>query len=224
MFASMAPRRAADFRSRLCRDRGQGVCCSPLLLFAAGLALGGICACRCCRCWATRWSTGRWNCWRRCCFCSAAWCWGRRSRPCSPRCFWIRSRHRIEARDYPQIAGAAGVLLGHLAGRAEAGGAGPGRQSGAAAVRYRPAGPGRDAQPGRQWLAAGAGIFRAGGAAPSGLPRRRTLRRQNSGTIWIGGVLIALASMVPLVNLVAPLFGTALMVHLFHRMQARTRT
>ena len=44
------------------------------------------------------------------------------------------------------------------------------------------------------------------------------LRRINPGTIWLAGVLIALASMVPLLNLVAPLLGTALMVHLFHRM------
>ena len=49
------------------------------------------------------------------------------------------------------------------------------------------------------------------------------LRRENSGSIWIGGTLIALGSMVPLVNLAAPLFGTALMVHLFHRMLARTK-
>ena len=44
------------------------------------------------------------------------------------------------------------------------------------------------------------------------------LRRANGGVIWLSGVLIALASMVPLLNLVAPLLGTALMVHLFHRM------
>lgn len=44
-----------------------------------------------------------------------------------------------------------------------------------------------------------------------------TLQRANGGAVWVGGVLIALASMVPLLNLMAPLFGTALMVHLFHR-------
>ena len=44
-------------------------------------------------------------------------------------------------------------------------------------------------------------------------------RRANSGVIWLAGALIALASMVPLLNLVAPLLGTALMVHLFHRMR-----
>ena len=49
------------------------------------------------------------------------------------------------------------------------------------------------------------------------------LRRENSGIIWACGILIALGSMVPLVNLAAPLFGTALMVHLFHRMLARNR-
>ncbi|MES2292959.1 MAG: EI24 domain-containing protein [Pseudomonadota bacterium] len=49
------------------------------------------------------------------------------------------------------------------------------------------------------------------------------LRRENSGTIWACGILIALGSMVPLVNLAAPLFGTALMVHLFHQMLARNR-
>jgi len=50
-----------------------------------------------------------------------------------------------------------------------------------------------------------------------------SLRRQNSGAVWAGGILIALASMVPLLNLVAPLFGTAFMVHLFHRAFSRNR-
>jgi CysZ protein len=45
------------------------------------------------------------------------------------------------------------------------------------------------------------------------------LRRNHAGTVWACGTLIALSSMVPLVNLAAPLFGTALMVHLFHRMR-----
>lgn len=49
------------------------------------------------------------------------------------------------------------------------------------------------------------------------------LRRKNSGAVWTGGILIALASMVPLLNLVAPLFGTALMVHLFHGALSRNR-
>lgn len=43
------------------------------------------------------------------------------------------------------------------------------------------------------------------------------LRRRNNGVVWAFGTLLALASMIPVLNLVAPLFGTALMVHLFHR-------
>ena len=50
------------------------------------------------------------------------------------------------------------------------------------------------------------------------------LRRANSGVLWFAGALIALASMIPLLNLVAPLLGTALMVHLFHRMTLASDT
>jgi CysZ protein len=50
------------------------------------------------------------------------------------------------------------------------------------------------------------------------------LRRGNSGAVWAGGTLIALASMIPLLNLAAPLFGTALMVHLFHHSLVRNRS
>ena len=45
------------------------------------------------------------------------------------------------------------------------------------------------------------------------------LRLHYRGRITAAGLLIALASMVPLVNLIAPLFGAALMVHLFKRIQ-----
>jgi CysZ protein len=55
------------------------------------------------------------------------------------------------------------------------------------------------------------------------LAQAETLRRENGRAIWLGGLLIALASMVPLLNLAAPLFGTALMVHLFHRVASRNR-
>jgi CysZ protein len=56
-----------------------------------------------------------------------------------------------------------------------------------------------------------------------GLVETAALRRQHSGVVWIGGIMIALASMVPLLNLAAPLFGTALMVHLFHRIATRNK-
>jgi CysZ protein len=43
------------------------------------------------------------------------------------------------------------------------------------------------------------------------------LRKSHGWQVWGGGVLIALLSEIPLLDLIAPLFGTALMVHLFHR-------
>ena len=49
------------------------------------------------------------------------------------------------------------------------------------------------------------------------LEQASQLQRNNSGAVWLAGTLIALSSMVPVVNLVGPLLGTSLMVHLFHR-------
>ncbi len=46
-----------------------------------------------------------------------------------------------------------------------------------------------------------------------------TLRRRHAASILAGGLLISLLSVVPLVDLAAPLFGTALMVHLFKQIQ-----
>jgi CysZ protein len=43
------------------------------------------------------------------------------------------------------------------------------------------------------------------------------LRRSNSSAVWAAGTLIALSSMIPVINLVGPLLGTSVMVHLFHR-------
>ena len=43
------------------------------------------------------------------------------------------------------------------------------------------------------------------------------IRRRRSASITGGGLLIALLAAIPLVNLVAPLFGVALMVHEFKR-------
>ena len=42
----------------------------------------------------------------------------------------------------------------------------------------------------------------------------RELRRRNSGTVMLGGLVIAALLAVPLLNLLVPLFGAALMVHL----------
>jgi len=70
------------------------------------------------------------------------------------------------------------------------------------------------------WLL-GREYFELAALRHTGLDEATQIRRANSGAIWLAGALIALASMVPLLDLVAPLLGTALMVHLFHRI---TRT
>jgi CysZ protein len=56
-------------------------------------------------------------------------------------------------------------------------------------------------------------------AALRHLPRAGAdeLRRRHGGKILAAGTLIALLSMIPLVDLFAPLFGAAFMVHLFQR-------
>ncbi|TWT15066.1 EI24 domain-containing protein [Reyranella sp. CPCC 100927] len=40
------------------------------------------------------------------------------------------------------------------------------------------------------------------------------LRRTNRGRVWLAGILIAAAGIVPFLNLLAPILGTALMVHI----------
>jgi CysZ protein len=52
------------------------------------------------------------------------------------------------------------------------------------------------------------------------LERVSQLQRNNRTAVWLAGTLIALSSMVPVVNLVGPLLGTSLMVHLFHRISS----
>lgn len=54
-----------------------------------------------------------------------------------------------------------------------------------------------------------------------GRDRAKALRAQNSGRIWLAGVLMAAPLSVPLVNLVIPVLGVATFTHLFHRMAAR---
>jgi CysZ protein len=46
------------------------------------------------------------------------------------------------------------------------------------------------------------------------------LRRRHGASIFAGGTIISLLSSVPLVNLLAPLFGAAFMVHLYKRFLA----
>jgi len=46
-----------------------------------------------------------------------------------------------------------------------------------------------------------------------------TIRKRHSFTIFGAGLLIALLSAIPVINFIAPLFGVALMVHVFKRIQ-----
>lgn len=46
------------------------------------------------------------------------------------------------------------------------------------------------------------------------------LRRRHGSSVFVGGTMISLLSSVPLVNLLAPLFGAAFMVHLYMRFSA----
>ena len=59
------------------------------------------------------------------------------------------------------------------------------------------------------------GIFRAGRVAPPFAQRGDGLRRRHRGGIFAAGLIISLATLVPIVNLLAPLFGAAFMVHIF---------
>jgi CysZ protein len=45
------------------------------------------------------------------------------------------------------------------------------------------------------------------------------LRKKHGGKIFVGGTMISLLSSVPVVNLIAPLFGAAFMVHLYKRLR-----
>ncbi len=48
-------------------------------------------------------------------------------------------------------------------------------------------------------------------------------RRRNRGRIWLAGVAIAVVFWVPLLNLAGPVYGTALMVHIWERLRRRDR-
>ena len=49
-----------------------------------------------------------------------------------------------------------------------------------------------------------------------GRKRAIELRRNNFGTIWIAGILMAMPLSVPLLNLLIPILGAAAFTHLFH--------
>lgn len=57
-----------------------------------------------------------------------------------------------------------------------------------------------------------------------GRPEVDALRRRRSGPVAMAGASIAFLSAIPIVNLTAPLFGVALMVHEFKRLQPGVRS
>lgn len=55
-----------------------------------------------------------------------------------------------------------------------------------------------------------------------GRQKAKALRSQNSGRIWLAGILMAAPLSVPLVNLVIPVLGVATFTHLYHKIAARS--
>jgi len=49
----------------------------------------------------------------------------------------------------------------------------------------------------------------------------KKLRRRSALTIWIAGALLAFMVTIPLLNLLAPVFGAGLMTHIFNRARRR---
>lgn len=56
-----------------------------------------------------------------------------------------------------------------------------------------------------------------------GVDEAKAMRRENAGRIFVAGLLIAALVSVPILNLVTPLFGTALMVHTHKRLSGLGR-
>lgn len=67
---------------------------------------------------------------------------------------------------------------------------------------------------GREYFELAAGRFKP-------MPDAARMRRNNRGTIVAAGAILAALALVPLFNLLTPLFGVALMVHLHKQLDAR---
>jgi uncharacterized protein involved in cysteine biosynthesis len=52
----------------------------------------------------------------------------------------------------------------------------------------------------------------------------KALRRRHGAQIWLAGTLMAAPLSLPLVNLLIPVLGAATFTHLFHRLEARSRS
>ena len=49
----------------------------------------------------------------------------------------------------------------------------------------------------------------------------KRLRKAHGGQVFVAGLVVALVLAIPIVNLLAPIFGTVLMVHLHKRVAGR---
>jgi CysZ protein len=67
---------------------------------------------------------------------------------------------------------------------------------------------------GREYFELAAGRFRPG-------PEAAAMRRYHATTAWLAGAMMAGLLLVPVANLLTPLFGIALMVHVHKRLTAR---
>ena len=61
--------------------------------------------------------------------------------------------------------------------------------------------------------------FRAVALRRMSLPEAKALGRKEAWRIWIAGVLMALPLVLPLVNLLVPVLGTATFTHIYHRIK-----
>jgi CysZ protein len=67
---------------------------------------------------------------------------------------------------------------------------------------------------GREYFELAAGRFRS-------MPEAAQLRSEHRGTVLAAGAILAGMVVIPVVNLLTPIFGVALMVHLHKRLVAR---
>ncbi|TCZ58683.1 EI24 domain-containing protein [Roseicella aquatilis] len=66
-------------------------------------------------------------------------------------------------------------------------------------------------------VALGHGLFEGVAQRRMPVPQARALRRRHEARVLTLGALLAALSLVPIVNLLVPVLGTAAMTHLFHR-------
>jgi CysZ protein len=72
------------------------------------------------------------------------------------------------------------------------------------------------------WLL-GRGYFELAAMRFRTAAKAKALRRHYAGSVFIGGMIIALFVSIPIVNLATPLFATAFMVHMHKRLSRRAR-